>query len=114
MQTGTMRIPRSAWPARRVVTAAITLVMLLLAFAAHPPALEAVALPLAQLTHIHDQGSKDAGALAHQVLHHDHHFEMISQQAIDIVGVKDRPIFVAHQDDVRIAQITFDRPPRSA
>lgn len=114
MQTGTMRISRSAWPARRLLAAAITLVMLLLAFAAHPPAFESVDLPVAQLTHVHDQGSKDIGTLSHQVLHHDHHFEMISHQANDIAGTKDRPSFVVEQDDERTVQIAFDRPPRAA
>ena len=109
-----MRISRSAWPARRLGAAVITLVMLLLALAAHPPALESVDLPVAQLVHVHDQESKDTGTLSHQVLHHDHHFEMISQQASDIAGIEDRPSFVVHQDDERTVQIAFDRPPRAA
>ncbi len=109
-----MRIPYSAWPARRLLAAAITLVMLLLAFAAHPPALETVDLPVAQLTHVHDRESKDTGALSHQVLHHDHHVEMISQQANEIAGTKGRPSFVVAQGGVRAVQITFDRPPRTA
>ena len=114
MQTGIMRILYSAWPPQRLIAAAITLMMLLLAFAAHPPALEAANLPFAQLTHVHDRESKDAGALSHQVPHHDHHVEMISQLRADLLGVQDRPSFVVDQDGERTVQMAFDRPPWTA
>ena len=92
----------------------LAVVMLLIAFGAHPPALESADLPMAAAAHVHDQGSGDTANLSHHVIHHDHHFEMAGELAQDISGVISRPRFFADQDIARIVQIFFDRPPRSA
>lgn len=104
----------SKWQVRRLLAVAIACTMLLLAFAAHPPALELASLPVAAIAHVHDQGSKDSGNLSHRVLHHDHHAEMIQQQIVGLVGTLSRPTLFDRQDDARIVQISLDRPPRAA
>ena len=109
-----MRIARSNWSVRRIVAAALAVAMLLVVFGAHPPALESADLPVAAVTHTHDQGSGDSTGLSHHVLHHDHHFEMVGELAQDISGSPSRPRFFANQDITRIVQIFFDRPPRAA
>lgn len=99
---------------RRLLGAALALAMLLLAFAAHPPALEAAELPAAQLTHAHSQQTNDHGGSLHRVLHHDHHGEMGVQLASDITGAIDRPMSLIHEDGGHFFQISFERPPRAA
>ncbi len=114
MQIGAMRTFRLDLPVRRLLGAAIALAMLLLAFAAHPPALEAAELPVAQITHTHSQQTSDHGGLFHQSLHHDHHGEMGVQLASDITGAIDRPMSLIHEDGGHFFQISFERPPRAA
>lgn len=114
MRTGDMRTTGSKWQARRLMSMAIALAMLLTAFAAHPPRAEAADVLVASITHVHDQGSKDAGNLSHRVLHHDHHAEMIHQLAVDFVGTVSRPTSFSSQDSPRAVQISLDRPPRAA
>lgn len=109
-----MRTFRLDLPPRRLLGAAIALAMLLLAFAAHPPALEAAELPVAQITHTHSQQTSDHGGLLHRFLHHDHHVEMGVQLAKNIAGYSNRPASCAQQDGARSVQLAIERPPRAA
>lgn len=104
----------SRWQARRLIAIAIAFAMLLSALAAHPPRAEAADVLVAAITHVHDQGSKDVGAVSHSALHHDHHAEMTHQLAVTFVGTVSRPAFFPSQDGARIVQISLDRPPRAA
>ena len=114
MQIGAMRTFRLDLPVRRLLRAVIALAMLLLAIAAHPPALEAAELPVAQITHTHSQQTSDHGGLFHQSLHHDHHGEMAVQPAGNISRLGNRPMSRAQQDGAHFVQIAVERPPRAA
>jgi len=109
-----MRTTGSKWQARRLISIAIAFAMLLSAFAAHPPKVEAADVLAAAITHVHDQGSKDVGTVSHGALHHDHHAQMTHQLAVTFAGTVSRPAFSPNQDGARAVQISLDRPPRAA
>lgn len=114
MQIGAMHTLRLDWSVRRLLRAVIALAMLLLAIAAHPPALEAAELPVAQITHTHSQQTSDHADLSHRLLHHDHHVEMGVQLASNIAGFSNRPMSVVQQDGPHFFQTAVERPPRAA
>ena len=88
--------------------------MLFLAFAAHPPALEAGELPVTVVAHVHERQSNEIKLSSHHGLHHDHHAQMTTEEARNLLAAVVTPAIFTLEQKKRGLTASFERPPRSA
>lgn len=104
----------SAWTVRRIVNVGIAIAMLFLAFAAHPPALEASELPVSVVAHVHERQPNEIKFSSHHGLHHDHHAQMTTEEARNLLAAVVTPAIFTLERKKRGLTVSFERPPRSA
>lgn len=107
-------VRNDSWTVRRIVNVGIAIAMLFLAFAAHPPALEAGELPVTVVVHVHERQSNEIKLSSHHGLHHDHHAQMATEDASNLLAAVATPTIFTLERKRRGLTVSLERPPRSA